>query len=128
MAKCNDAAHDQCFYCDQPLARWHEHDHYPIPKRHGGTHVEPVCINCHSLKDRQPLERWPLELFIQAHGAFVEALGYRATRTTAARILFAKMVGVMLDGKKAGVLTEVSVSDSDEDWFDPRLNVDDGMR
>lgn len=44
-----------CFYCGDPLSVRHEHDHFPVPKRAGGTTVVPACINCHDLKDRTPL-------------------------------------------------------------------------
>lgn len=46
-----------CFYCDEPLER-HEHDHFPIPWRHGGREVVPACHSCHSLKDRRLWHQW----------------------------------------------------------------------
>lgn len=43
-----------CFYCGRTLAKhWHEHDHFPIPARHGGVQTVPVCHECHSQKDRR---------------------------------------------------------------------------
>lgn len=48
---------ETCFYCDRPLDV-HQHDHYPIPKRAGGTEVVPTCLVCHDLKDRIPLHYW----------------------------------------------------------------------
>ena len=41
-----------CLYCSMPIALSHEHDHFPIPHRLGGTEVHCVCVNCHDLKDR----------------------------------------------------------------------------
>ena len=54
-----------CHYCDMPLATRHEHDHFPIPKESGGTHVVPACINCHDLKDRTPLAMWQTGVFLE---------------------------------------------------------------
>jgi hypothetical protein len=48
----------ECLYCDAMLSTRHEHDHYPLPVRHGGKETVCVCVNCHDLKDRVPLERW----------------------------------------------------------------------
>ncbi len=57
---------DTCFYCDRPILMRLERDHMPIPKRNGGTHTVPTCVPCHDLKDRFPLDQWPLELMMQA--------------------------------------------------------------
>lgn len=57
---------DQCFYCDLPIDPVHEHDHFPVAKRHGGEDAVATCIDCHTLKDRQPLNRWPVELVFEA--------------------------------------------------------------
>lgn len=51
---------EKCFYCDMPLAPGHDHDHFPVPFRFGGTDMVPCCKNCHMLKDRIPLDRWPV--------------------------------------------------------------------
>jgi hypothetical protein len=49
-----------CFYCDTPLDGPHEHDHAPIPWRHGGRETVPTCQRCHSLKDRKRrFDTWP---------------------------------------------------------------------
>lgn len=56
----------ECFYCRMPLGGFHEHDHAPIPARHGGVDTLPVCVNCHNLKDRLPLSNLPVELMFQA--------------------------------------------------------------
>lgn len=55
-----------CFYCDVRLSVRHEHDHWPTAQRHGGTSTIPVCLNCHDLKDRIPLHRWPDGLWVDA--------------------------------------------------------------
>ena len=57
-----------CFYCDRQLDV-HQHDHYPIPKRAGGTEVVATCLVCHDLKDRIPLKHWDLKAM---HEAFDE--------------------------------------------------------
>lgn len=51
---------EQCLYCDVGLSVRHEHDHTPVPKRHGGKTTECVCLNCHDLKDRMDLDQWPM--------------------------------------------------------------------
>lgn len=46
--RCSEA----CFYCDRPLAPTrHDHDHFPIPNRHGGTELVAACHECHTCKD-----------------------------------------------------------------------------
>jgi hypothetical protein len=45
----------RCHCCDRELDV-HQHDHYPIPKRAGGTQVVATCLVCHDLKDRIPLK------------------------------------------------------------------------
>lgn len=47
----------RCFYCDRKLDV-HQHDHYPVPRRAGGTHTVPACPVCHDLKDRIPSYCW----------------------------------------------------------------------
>jgi hypothetical protein len=62
---------ERCFYCDKPLDR-HEHDHYPVPKRAGGSLVVASCLPCHDLKDRFLLFDWDIAA---AFGAWQELLG-----------------------------------------------------
>ena len=50
--QCLKCTERTCYYCNAPLSNRHEHDHFPIAKRHGGTNVVSACINCHDLKDR----------------------------------------------------------------------------
>lgn len=57
---------DVCFYCRAPLSTRHEHDHFPIPFRHGGDQVVACCLNCHDLKDRLPLHAWPIDELYRA--------------------------------------------------------------
>lgn len=57
---------DVCFYCDQRIQAVHEHDHFPVAKRHGGTDTVATCVECHNLKDRHPLNKWPVELVLEA--------------------------------------------------------------
>lgn len=49
-----------CFYCGEAIDGRHQHDHMPIPWRHGGRETVPACNLCHSLKDRRrALHAWP---------------------------------------------------------------------
>ena len=55
--------YDQCFYCDGLVRRSSKlsGDHFPIPKRHGGTIIVPCCQSCHDMKDRFDIYQWPAE-------------------------------------------------------------------
>ena len=56
-----------CFYCREPvLSGGAEDDHAPIPARLGGTDTVVACLACHDLKDRVPLNNWPVDLMVQA--------------------------------------------------------------
>lgn len=59
-----------CFYCGRSLSgAYHEHDHMPIPWRHGGKVGVPACVACHDLKDRSSLNDWtPAQLEAVAAG------------------------------------------------------------
>ena len=76
-----------CFYCNAVLSPRHEHDHFPIPARHGGETTVPVCINCHDMKDRVPLKDWPVSLVLE---------GWEGM-SPAGRMLAAKTYAVLLD-------------------------------
>lgn len=46
----------KCFYCGRVLLPGRfERDHFPRPWRHGGRRAVPVCLECHTLKDRIPV-------------------------------------------------------------------------
>jgi hypothetical protein len=77
----------RCAYCEAVLSPRHEHDHAPVPKRHGGKQTIPVCINCHDLKDRMNPRDWDAE-------AMREAL---ADSAPLARILILRLFGDVLD-------------------------------
>jgi hypothetical protein len=81
---------EECLYCEQPLDEQHEHDHAPIPVRHGGDRTYCVCIGCHDMKDRIPVERWPKE-FGQPWMEIWPAL------TPIQRIIFMKMCAMFHD-------------------------------
>lgn len=51
---------EACFYCGRELDV-HQHDHYPVPRRAGGSETVPACPVCHDLKDRVMLRDWDLE-------------------------------------------------------------------
>ena len=87
MTKCKT---QKCFYCRSYMRR-HEHDHAPFPNRHGGVETVCACLNCHDLKDRTALKDWPLDLTVKAFQALEQA-------PHPARLLFAKMIAIHLDG------------------------------
>lgn len=57
-AKCK---HTACYYCERQIG-WHEHDHFPLPRRVGGKRTVPACVDCHALNDRITLQNWPPEM------------------------------------------------------------------
>jgi len=82
-----------CFYCGNQLSPRHEHDHFPIPVRHDGEQVVCVCINCHDLKDRIPLDRWSPK-------AIVEILGAWSKLSAIQRIFLGKLIALAVDCEK----------------------------
>jgi hypothetical protein len=58
--RCLENDWTECHFCDMPLSKRHEHDHFPTPLFAGGTEVVPICLNCHDLKDRIPLSYWSI--------------------------------------------------------------------
>lgn len=64
MTASKDTKHQTCFYCDRTFvtSRSAVGDHFPIPRRHGGTETVPCCQTCHSLKDRISIGSWNLEM------------------------------------------------------------------
>ena len=116
-----------CHYCDMPAARC-EYDHFPVPQRHGGTEIVPACINCHDLKDRVSVEAWPQAeadlAFSELRSgtgklsgiAYVQMWGlwddqphalpqHWAELSPLARVLWARLLCLHLDGLEAGVDT-----------------------
>lgn len=108
-----------CHYCRMPAAVL-EWDHFPTPRRHGGTATVPACVNCHALKDRVSLEAWPpgtadaalADLQTTAHGlpavAFVNMWGRWTDEPHAlptgwqhlsplGRVLWGRLLGLRLD-------------------------------
>ena len=64
-----------CFYCGRALSSGrHEHDHFPLPVRHGGSETVPACRECHTLKDRT----WPLGVRETATDFEIEQPVFRA--------------------------------------------------
>lgn len=74
-----------CFYCDKQLGP-HQHDHFPIPERAGGTERVPACIVCHDLKDRYPLMYWDL----QAYGLALSELMNSLSNSTKSKYMCEK--------------------------------------
>lgn len=51
-----------CFYCGALVSEsFGVGDHFPIPEEKGGSITVPCCRSCHDMKDRFPLDRWPME-------------------------------------------------------------------
>jgi hypothetical protein len=92
--KCCAAGFDEdgenCLYCGAILSTRHEHDHFPIPKRHGGTQVWPVCLNCHDLKDRLDLRNWEPGMLLDGFESLPPA----------GKLLLGKLIAYQLDFKK----------------------------
>jgi len=82
---------DPCLYCDMPLLSAHEHDHFPIPYRHGGTQTFCVCFNCHDLKDRVAFGKLSLDFGLKALFELWPKL------TVKQRIILAKFTTCMTD-------------------------------
>lgn len=80
-----------CFYCETALAHRHEHDHFPIPGRHGGEVTVPTCLNCHDLKDRIALKNWRPDVLVEA----------LAQSGPLGRILLAKLSDLIADFETA---------------------------
>lgn len=72
----------ECLYCSMPLPKRHEHDHMPVPARHGGKITHCVCMNCHELKDRTRIDHLDADL-VQARER-VRDLEERLSRARAA--------------------------------------------
>jgi hypothetical protein len=61
---------EPCFYCGALVSGSGVGDHFPFPRRHGGTETVPCCLSCHDMKDRFPLDRWPAEWISKICGDF----------------------------------------------------------
>jgi len=80
----------QCYYCGCNVRKgWGagEKDHFPIPKAAGGTAMVWSCCSCHDMKDRFPLDKWPIEWW----GAVIESFP-KLNRET--RIFLAKAIAL----------------------------------
>lgn len=52
----------RCHYCGQAVLEKHSRgDHWPVPKRYGGTATVPCCQPCHKAKDTLSLTNWDKE-------------------------------------------------------------------
>lgn len=120
-----------CFYCNNLAARL-ERDHFPVPRRHGGTVMVDACINCHDLKDRVGLHRWPAEdanramrechdrgnagrspieyIFGENWHSLRELPPQWVSMGTLARVLWAKLLQVHLDVVALGTLEGIEMS------------------
>tara|TARA_R100000005_G_C4957925_1_gene175807 strand:- start:460 stop:810 length:351 start_codon:yes stop_codon:yes gene_type:complete len=79
-----------CYICNSALRSRGEMDHFPLAKRHGGTFVRPICINCHDEKDRYFLKLDSPEAF--------ECLGTLWSKaSTGEKIILTRMFNLILD-------------------------------
>ena len=87
--------HESCFYCDSifAISASAVGDHFPVPKRHGGTECVPCCIQCHSLKDRMKLADWNMQMVAKVIADFP-----KLSRET--RIFLSKCMMMMQDLQK----------------------------
>jgi len=80
----------KCYICSSSLRSRGEMDHFPIPKRFGGTKVMPICINCHDDKDRHFIK-------LDSEESFESAMSLWAKADTQERIILARMYSLILD-------------------------------
>ena len=53
---------ERCFYCGAIISKnTREEDHFPLPHNAGGENTVACCKTCHDMKDRYPLDEWPIE-------------------------------------------------------------------
>lgn len=82
--------HMTCYICASKLRNRGEMDHFPLPKRHGGMVVMPICVNCHDDKDRRQFK-------LDDDDGFNAALGLWNKASTEERIVLAKIYTLLLD-------------------------------
>ena len=81
----------KCYICRRKLLGRFEKDHFPKPKRAGGTIVQPICVSCHDAKDRVSVGSWDIdEAFMGMHNLWENS-------TTEERILLAKIISMACD-------------------------------
>ena len=62
MKKYEDIDYESCLTCSVLLTKSStELHHFPAPARAGGEYVIPLCIACHDMVDRIPLNDWPID-------------------------------------------------------------------
>lgn len=64
-----------------------ENHHYPISKINGGKETIPMCVQCHSLVERIPIDMWPVDLIAEIYGAI-----YNNTLSVGVRLFLLKLV------------------------------------
>ena len=93
-----------CYICSSELRSRGEMDHFPMAKRHGGTKVLPICLNCHDDKDRQQFK-------LDSEEGFTSAMSLWRKANMRERIILAKFYTIMLD---QGRLIEELAQESEE--------------
>ncbi len=81
-----------CWACGAPAR---ERDHFPMPARFGGGRLFPLCVTCHDLKDRHPIEKW------NASNAFLAISGLINRASRDEKIVLMKLI-VMVAEANAG--------------------------
>jgi 5-methylcytosine-specific restriction endonuclease McrA len=81
-----------CFYCNTvfSISQSAIGDHFPLPKRNGGTNTVPCCKTCHDAKDNLSLYQWNNEMI----SAVIKDFPRLSTHT---RIFLAKAIAVLSD-------------------------------
>jgi hypothetical protein len=91
MAK-RDNKLETCFYCNTTFStsRSAVGDHFPLPKRHGGTETVPCCKTCHDAKDNLSIYEWSNEMVCSVINDFPKLSAHT-------RIFLAKTIAALSD-------------------------------
>lgn len=79
----------KCLCCDDNSSI--EMQHWPVPSRHGGTHVIPLCKRCHTAADRMALANWDSKTVAEG---FVNAWG---NLSVDGRLVLMKLTAILVD-------------------------------
>lgn len=77
-----------CYICERKLNGRFEKDHFPKSACNGGTEVLPICVSCHSDKDRIGIKNWDSSFL-----GVLAGLWQKLDRDE--RLFIAKMIHVM---------------------------------
>ena len=83
----------ECYICKNEILGKGEKDHFPVPRSLCGTMTWPICLSCHTLKDRVGWGNgWnPEQSFNGLTGLWSKASAFE-------RLMLAKMLHIMSQG------------------------------